>query len=949
MTTAYKVPKATALFFLGLLTYSLLSSIAMYLSLTGRGTPHEADDKDRYSGSSTPESSQIKVDQVEASSALGVNSFISSASDVRSFMSSNINCPLSNVSILVAKPFGTFREIPSKACSFKVGSRRYPSSVTRDVEGYRLPYYAADATRLYRCRTISQGSRHLIKRFLQREELEALEELIRSCILESNFDGLVSFAAEKASMSMDEAHQALVQWMGESTEGKLGLEAIRRVHTLESIRLQRQFKLIEEENEWRRYLASDIGQQVFPDVNTHKVELPSIDSQMMLAQNVRIEGNGRVISMNAEVFYPKRAPYSHRSLMEDLVEGNALHQFAPSESQRKAMGAKVQRDRPRALECLRLVESHDRAMPCAPAAKFPAGSSPAEEVAVNEVLVISQTLASQMFHYMCENLPRIGLYLDYLRENPSVHVHAGCLTKAGYCLPLLELLGINRSRVVQGPASVYARRALIPEGGRRHWPLANIWGLVAVREAVLTRHLPSHVGNHHRTYCDELREAPASSADVKANPQLIIRVAIVRRSLTRLTGVRGSWYDRLLTELQQDETFELNFNVKLDLKMFDDRDKETMSSALAQIMQMRSAEIVIGAHGAAWSWITFAQPCTHFLSFRGRMNSDIFEHLSLGMGVRFHHILFENSYEKLRRNIRRNMGIAIEERLRSSPRAKRPVVVMVCPRCSMEHAQNLADVFDFVVTEDFALPDHRIVRVQNLKNQCPTEYWRLIGDEVSTKLNDMAFHGRGVYWGYINDDEAGLVSPEYASLWVPLERFDAVLFAKAPSDTRAQIALFSSTIALPQEMCSGHDSLPSIGIALKASSVAIVLSPFAANTSSDNRRLFSAVSSTESHQQDKLLKLAEAVDLHSPYELFDSTDFPCGELGSYVMLKSKSSQWKYRCPPLGSLIRSRPSAETLGAPGPVVLIETPWAKSSDLTCTVNLRNALQSADDVRCP
>ena len=60
----------------------------------------------------------------------------------------------------------------------------------------------------------------------------------------------------------------------------------------------------------------------------------------------------------------------------------------------------------------------------------------------DEVFTISQFWGTAFFHGAVENLPRIALYLDFLRENPHIKIHVASLH------PFFSVFGLDSRRVI---------------------------------------------------------------------------------------------------------------------------------------------------------------------------------------------------------------------------------------------------------------------------------------------------------------------------------------------------------------------------------------------------------------------------------------------------------------------------------------------------------------------
>lgn len=79
---------------------------------------------------------------------------------------------------------------------------------------------------------------------------------------------------------------------------------------------------------------------------------------------------------------------------------------------------------------------------------------------VDELVSISQTFATTFYHFTVENLPRLALFVQFLKENPHVQIH---VHHQPFASSFLNMLGINPDgRIVKG--KVRARIIYLPAG-----------------------------------------------------------------------------------------------------------------------------------------------------------------------------------------------------------------------------------------------------------------------------------------------------------------------------------------------------------------------------------------------------------------------------------------------------------------------------------------------------
>ena len=80
---------------------------------------------------------------------------------------------------------------------------------------------------------------------------------------------------------------------------------------------------------------------------------------------------------------------------------------------------------------------------------------------VHEVITTSQYWGIGFYHFAAENLPRIPLFVKFLKDNPKVKIHVG---RVDYAIMFLGLLGINvpKGRLVTG--TLVGRIVYLPAG-----------------------------------------------------------------------------------------------------------------------------------------------------------------------------------------------------------------------------------------------------------------------------------------------------------------------------------------------------------------------------------------------------------------------------------------------------------------------------------------------------
>ena len=200
------------------------------------------------------------------------------------------------------------------------------------------------------------------------------------------------------------------------------------------------------------------------------------------------------------------------------------------------------------------------------------------------VAVIAQHQGQHFFHFMYENLVRVGVILDILKANPTISVHVARTDTSrvpAYTKQVLQLLGVGPHRIIHG--EIYANRVIIPE--------PSACGNPSMAPILLLRPL--------------LLEALGMQHGQVPNSRNIL---VIQRTETRvLTN-----FNELVNRLKQ--AFD-GFNVVIF---------NSTASLPDQLRQFASASLIVGAHGAALSNLLVAHPraaVVEFLSDNDRLNT----------------------------------------------------------------------------------------------------------------------------------------------------------------------------------------------------------------------------------------------------------------------------------------------------------------------------------------
>lgn len=224
-----------------------------------------------------------------------------------------------------------------------------------------------------------------------------------------------------------------------------------------------------------------------------------------------------------------------------------------------------------------------------------------------DVFVVTQFWGRTYFHKMLEVMPRVAAYVEFLKNNPSILIHAP--EDHAQFSELLEILGLNPERIVTGVTR--AKCVYLPKGTPCGFPNAH--------ELQLLSH-------HYRNFIH---------TSLSANPRN--RLVLIKRSGQR-RFLQQDAIEQVLRAIAP--SYGLNFTLFSDNPSPSFRD--TMSI-------FNSAAVIVAPHGAGLSNMVFSEPRT--LIVEGVCNPPhmnmCFQFAAHSLGHRYHGIPSERGCESV--------------------------------------------------------------------------------------------------------------------------------------------------------------------------------------------------------------------------------------------------------------------------------------------------------------
>jgi len=219
----------------------------------------------------------------------------------------------------------------------------------------------------------------------------------------------------------------------------------------------------------------------------------------------------------------------------------------------------------------------------------------------DEAFVISQYWGGEVFHRMVEVVPRLSLYVQFLKANTKIRIMAP--DRSNRLAQLLEIIGLQKSRLVSG--MVRAKIVYLPR--------ATPCGGPNVQESQMMSQI-------YRDYVK--RTFP---------PQPRNKMVLIRR-----TKGRGFKQHKEIEKLMMHAA--VNYN--LTYTLFRDNPVPSLNDTM---VMFHSAAIIVAPHGAGLSNMLFSQPGTYIIEGVCNPPTLCFYRLARVLGHHWHGVMGKGS------------------------------------------------------------------------------------------------------------------------------------------------------------------------------------------------------------------------------------------------------------------------------------------------------------------
>eukprot|EP01065_Artemidia_motanka_P007963 TRINITY_DN13986_c0_g1_i3.p1 TRINITY_DN13986_c0_g1~~TRINITY_DN13986_c0_g1_i3.p1 ORF type:complete len:902 (+),score=236.32 TRINITY_DN13986_c0_g1_i3:66-2708(+) len=252
----------------------------------------------------------------------------------------------------------------------------------------------------------------------------------------------------------------------------------------------------------------------------------------------------------------------------------------------------------------------------------------------DRVLVASQPQGSATYHFLVEVLPRIAPFLGVVTADTDMKVH--CHNTAPIVVAFMTSLGVLSSQLIGGVE--LGKEVWVPAPGLAHDPFQALWSM-----HLLSKWL--------RPAADFFVLPPGTPPSCRARTPTPLRVLVIQRMKNRFIDFREEIYQMVASRIRGD------YGESVSVVMLSDRDRPPV---LEQVSMWNEADAAVGLHGAGMSLMMFGRHgCLDVVCWRTGAASDIFEHIAIAFGHRFHHVLWRRSVPFLLADVSETMAAVL--------------------------------------------------------------------------------------------------------------------------------------------------------------------------------------------------------------------------------------------------------------------------------------------------